>query len=280
MTNTSRRTDFDRYEQHNCAYVACEYDQRFGYYLYIPQEFWTGSKSDFTLCVLIHGSTREPSRDRDSFRDFCDSYRCVVLAPLFPGRIADGGEVSNYKFIRSQSIRYDLLLLAMIAEVAERYGVVVDKFLLHGFSGGGHFAHRFFYLHPNRILGLSIGAPGMVTLLDDTRDWHCGVRNFEEVFEQNIDVDLLRKTPVHMVIGEADSDTEEINITPDSPLWMDGVNDAGRTRLERMRSLKQSFETVGIQVNQDTVPGIEHQGCELVGSVQAFFAGILSSNGR
>ena len=34
-----------------------------------------------------------------------------------------------------------------------------QRFALFGYSGGGHFVHRFFMLHPQRLWALSIGAP-------------------------------------------------------------------------------------------------------------------------
>lgn len=61
--------------------------------------------------------------------------------------------------------QFDHVLLAMVDEIAP-LPLAAGRFLMHGFSGGGHFAHRFFSLHPRRLLGASIGAPGMVTLLD------------------------------------------------------------------------------------------------------------------
>jgi poly(3-hydroxybutyrate) depolymerase len=87
------------------------------------------------------------------------------LAPLFPSGIIDPSDEDNYKFIKYHDIRFDHVLLAMIDEVAIKYRVNKDRFLLHGFSGGGQFVHRFFYLHPKRLMGVSIGAPGRITYL-------------------------------------------------------------------------------------------------------------------
>ena len=43
-----------------------------------------------------------------------------------------------------------------------------------GFSGGAQFAHRFLYIHPGRLRAVSLGAPGLVTMLDETRAWWVG----------------------------------------------------------------------------------------------------------
>lgn len=266
------------YERGETAYNACQADQRFGYYLYVPMHFSFESAPSYALVVLVHGTSRMPQMYRSLFTQFAEEHRCVVLAPLFPVGIIEPREVNNYKFIKFHDIRYDLVMLAMIAEVATRYGLDVGRFLLHGFSGGGHFSHRFFYLHPRRLLGVSIGAPGMVTLLDEDQDWHCGVRDFEQQFGVALDYPSLREVPVQTVIGAEDTDTAEITISPDSRLWMAGVNDAGRTRLDRIASLRASLERAGIHVRHDVVPGVAHQGYQLLEPVKEFFAATLAGD--
>jgi pimeloyl-ACP methyl ester carboxylesterase len=82
----------------------------------------------------------------------------------FPAGIGDPNDLHNYKFIDYQGILFDLVLLAMFEKVAARWHIRTDRFALHGFSGGGQFAHRFLLLHPDRLHGVSIGAPGRVTL--------------------------------------------------------------------------------------------------------------------
>jgi hypothetical protein len=147
---------------------------------------------------------------------------------------------------------------------------------LLGFSGGGHFAHRFFYLHPHRVLGVSIGAPGVVTLLDETRDWWVGVRNVDEVFGSRLQYEVMRRTPVQMVIGANDTETWEITIPKPSRLWMPGANDAGVTRLDRLQSLRESFVRAGIAVQYDVVPDCAHEGYRVLDRVKAFFASTLA----
>ncbi len=90
-------------------------------------------------------------------------------------------------------IRYDHILLAMVDEVGERLGRTFADFMLFGFSGGGHFAHRFFYLHPQRLSAVSIGAPGAVTLIDDQRDYWVGTRDLAARFGTAIDLPAMRK---------------------------------------------------------------------------------------
>jgi pimeloyl-ACP methyl ester carboxylesterase len=166
----------------------------------------------------------------------------------------------------------------MIDELSTIYRLRADRFLLHGFSGGGHFAHRFFYLHPRRLRGVSIGAPGVVTLLDEEQDWWVGVRDLEVRFGIPLDIPAMREVAVQMVIGGDDTETWEITIAPGHPRWMPGADCAGRTRLERMMALRESFERHVIAVRHDVVPGVGHEGYRLLEPVQDFFVGVSAGH--
>ncbi len=254
---------------------ACQYDQRFSYCLYVPLSHHDQIDRTYPLAVVVHGTGRTAMQYRDAFADFAETHQCIVLAPLFPAGIPEPGNLSNYKFIACGDIRFDHILLAMVDEIAKTYRVRSDRFLLHGFSGGGHFAHRFFYLHPDRCLGVSIGAPGVVTLLDYDHDFWVGIRNLEAEFGIVPDVDEMRRVPVQMIVGGNDTETWEITIEPGSWLWMDGAATADGNRQDRMLALKASFEREGITVQHVVVPGIGHEGFRLVAPVQEFFASIL-----
>jgi hypothetical protein len=58
---------------------------------------------------------------------------------------------------------------------------------------------------------------------------------------------------------------------------MAGANDAGRTRPERLETLRQSFEKAGVKVTLDLVDNVPHNGLACVDTVQDFFAGVLSN---
>ena len=122
-----------------------------------------------------------------------------------------------------------------------------EKFYLHGFSGGGQFAHRFFYLHPDRLAGVSIGAPGRITQLDDTPAVVAGHADLEQRFGRAIDLDALRRVPVLMVVGDDDVETWEID-NPGESNWMDGAEETGGTRIERLHTLERDFLAHGIDV--------------------------------
>jgi len=255
---------------------SCKADPRFQYCLYVPPQVGKGAKVD--LLVAVHGTSRTSFLEfRDGFSEFGKWNDVAVLCPIFPVGVLGDGARSGYKYMQEGDIRYDLLLLEMVKEVAEKYGQDWSKFAMFGFSGGGHFTHRFAILHPEKLWAASIGASGSVTLLDPGRDWWVGIRNLKEKFGIEFDAAALAKVPVQMVVGDADLETWEITHKPGGTYWMEGANDAGRTRPERLRALADSFEKAGVKVQFDLVPGVSHERMKVLDRVKDFLAGVLKT---
>lgn len=255
--------------------AASRADLRFSYCLYVPHSIERRPEG-MELIVAMHGTGRSFTEYRDAFSAFARWNDCIVLAPLFPiGPLGDGNR-DGFKYMREGSIRYDHALLAMVDEIVQRYGLSCDRFGLFGFSGGGHFAHRFLMLQPQRLWAAAIGAPGSVTLLDPTRDWWVGTRNVAELFGAPVDLDAIRQVPVQMLVGAADLETWEITHKPGGPHWMPDANHAGATRPERLASLRQSFEDHAIDVRFDLLPNMAHDGLKAVSRVEEFFASVLA----
>ncbi len=262
---------------HTTVY-ASRFDQRFPYCAYVPDDYEEDGEKTYPLAVIVHGTERGMLAYRDAFADFAEANGVIVLCPLFPANICFPGDLSSYKMLRVGDLHYDAVMLDMVAEMQEKYRIEGDRVMMYGFSGGGHFTHRFFYLHPERLLAASIGAPGVVTLLDFDHDFWVGVRDFEKVFNKAIDLEAMRRVAVQMVIGGDDLETWEITIKPDDPWYMPGAELAGATRNDRLHALKRSFEQHGIAVRHDIVPGIAHDDRELIGQVKDFFAKTLGAN--
>ncbi|TPG57104.1 alpha/beta hydrolase [Roseomonas nepalensis] len=260
------------YDIGKTAIYSAKVDPRFQYCLYVPPQIGP----DTELVVCVHGTSRTSFLDfRDGFAEFGRWNDCVILCPIFPiGPLGDGAR-SGYKYMREGEIRYDRVLLGMVEEVSARYGRHWDRFALFGFSGGGHFTHRFAILHPRTLWAASIGASGSVTLLDAGRDWWVGIRNLRDVFGIEFDREGLAKVSVQMLVGDADLETWEITHKPGGTYWMEGANDAGRTRPERLRALQASFEAAGVTVRFDLVPGVAHSRMLVIDRVQDFLAGLL-----
>ena len=167
----------------------------------------------------------------------------------------------------------------MVAEVSARYGVESGQFDLFGFSGGAHFAHRFLYLHPGRLRAVSVGAPGSPTLLDTSRLWWLGLADMEQRFGVPLDVGAMRRVRVHLVVGADDTDTWEITHAPGSRHWMEGANDAGVTRVDRMHTLAGNLRANGLNVHLDILDGVRHSRDALVGAAIAFLNGLAAEGG-
>jgi predicted peptidase len=252
---------------------ASQYDQRFSYCLYVPSTYEIRTRP-LPVIVVQHGTERRFQEYRDNFAAFAEANQCVVLTPLFPAGIEDSEDLHNYKFIKYRNIRFDVILLSMIEEVAQRIEIDSERFLLHGFSGGGQFAHRFFYLHPDRLRAVSIGAPGRITLIDPDKTWWLGWSGMAEAIGSAPSVEPLLTVPVHMVVGSDDVETWEIDNPGDSN-WMPGIEATGGTRIERLHSLRRNFEDHGISVRFDLVPGVAHEPLKVLDAVKSFFLTVL-----
>lgn len=262
------------YDYGDTAIFASSADPRFHMLLYVPPAAAEGRKVD--LLVAVHGTGRTSALEfRDGFAEFGLYNDCAILCPIFPVNVRGDGARSGYKYMREGEIRYDEVVLAMVAEMAEKYGQDWSQFAMFGYSGGGHFTHRFAILHPEKLWAACIGAPGSVTLLDPDRDWWVGIRDLAEKFGRPFDAAALAKVPVQMVVGGLDLETWEITHKPGAAYYMEGANDAGATRPERLRSLQKCFEAAGVRVTFDEVPGVSHDRLKCLGPVKAFLTRTL-----
>ncbi len=259
------------------TFFASQFDQRFSYCLFVPEDYDEDGTETHELIVIVHGTGRTAAQYRDYFANFARERRCIVLAPLFPAGIVVQGDLANYKRIEFHGIRFDHILLSMIDEVAAKYRLKSSRAIMYGFSGGGQFCQRFFMLHPHRLKAVSIGAPGVVTLLDPDYDWWVGVRDVETRFGCHIDLEAMKAVTVHTVIGEEDTATWEIAIPRGSAFWMEGADLQGDCRIDRIEALAKSFEMQGIAVRRDRVPGVAHEPFKVLEPVEAFFADVLRS---
>ncbi len=250
---------------------ACQSDPRFSYCAYVPESYEEDSAREYPLLVIVHGTLRDNAAYRDVFVPLAERLQLILLAPLFPAGITAPGELSSYKFLRAGDLRYDHVLLDMVGEMRAKYRIAGDRFSLFGFSGGGHFAHRFLFAQPQALDAVSIGAPGIVTLLDDSHDYWVGTRDFAKHFGKPIDIGAMRGVNVQTVVGGDDTDTWEIAVPPGSRLWMPGAEAMGATRIDRLRALGRSLEAQGIAVRHDTVPGVAHSHAGVAPAVEDFF---------
>jgi len=260
------------------SFHALRYDPRVSYTIHAPNGFFD-DPTGYRLLVSVHDSDRSASEYNNAFKVFADKNKLVVLSPLFPAGISGDGFSDGYKVIQEKEIRYDLLLLKMIEELQEASSYDFGKFYLFGFSGGGQFAHRFFYLHPDKLSAVSIGAPGLITKLDMSRDWAFGTGDIEKKLGTALDLEQMSDVLVQIIVGE--EDLEEF-IIPEKfkPLVEKLMGNTGKNRLERMKILKKNYENNGILPAFKIVPNVSHEGMKVVNDVQDYFKSILISDKR
>jgi poly(3-hydroxybutyrate) depolymerase len=273
--------------------IACAADPRASFTVYTPAHHsFDGSGPELPVVVSIHGTLRD-ARLIDKMGPFAEQYGCIVIAPLFPCGIVDVSgtlpsyldrslvlksnlDIHNYKHLLYHDIRYDLLVLSIVEQVSYTWRVRSEKFYMHGFSGGGQFAHRFLYAHPHRLLGVSIGAPGQVTLPDVSLAWPHGIKDLGSMLEINVDLAQVQTVPVHFVIGEKDT----------SPLpggrggeQTEEEKRTGNTRQDKIRTLRNALRGVGMVGRLVTVPNVGHAGLKCLDPVHDFFGGLVRNEG-
>jgi pimeloyl-ACP methyl ester carboxylesterase len=234
------------------ALIACRFDPRFSYALAVPSH---GAVPG--LLVTVHNSVRWYELNLHEFRPFGQGHGYVVMAPVFPADLR-GGSSDGYKFLLESGERHDLVLNAMVEEVAQATGCDASRFLLHGYSGGAQFVHRYLLLHPGRVRAAAIGAPGAVTLLDEELDWWGGVRDVPQRFGLGLDLAALRKVPIQLVVGDGDTEVTPLREQPPSRFWRSDEERLGASRIDRLRAFQRSLEAADVTSEFTLMPGLAH----------------------
>lgn len=122
------------------------------------------------------------------------------------------------------------------------------------------FAHRFFYLHPDRVHTLCVGAPGTATPLDPSLPWPFGIADVTNQFSQPINLKDLQRTSTQLLVGTEDK-------------WRPTSNDGSTptmNRIDTMRMLREDWRANGIQVEYQELEGVKHEETEVIEHVHAF----------
>ena len=108
-------------------------------------------------------------------------------------------------------------------------------------------------------------------------------RRYGEVLAQRVELleDLaMRRVRVQMLVGADDTESWEITIKPGDAAWMEGANDTGRTRIDRLATLRANYEKHGIAVRHDLLPGLGHSGPSALQPVIEFFGQVLTETAK
>ena len=252
--------------------VSCQAHPQLSYYPYIPVRFMAEKRTSAPLIVAVHGSSRNPKDFRDLYCEFAERHGCFVIAPLFPMDTATDVPDEEYKYLRGDNVRYDHALFAMIAEFAGHVGVDFSGLVFFGFSGGAQFGHRLLYLWPQKFRAMSFAAPGFVTLPSDQYDWWVGTRDIHGLFDVTLEPDVLSRTAVQLICGEADNFPYEIYSRHEMGMGDAAYSAYGATRLERIKTLKSEYDALGLSADLTIVPNCAHDLPPLLEASKAFLS--------
>jgi poly(3-hydroxybutyrate) depolymerase len=274
----------------NVPRAALASDPRVSYAMYIPPEHYNPDPSASTagvttstlpklpLLVVVHGTGRDVATAYTDLIPFADETPCAILSPLFPAGLDGPYDLDSYKLLRSRTLRSDLALLSMLDNIEIRWpGIDTRKIYLMGFSGGGQFAHRFLYLYPERLLAVSVGAPGSVTLLDRDKEWPAGIADVEGVFGRTVSPELIGNVNIQLVVGGADN---VVHGGDEFWVWLEKMRNSRtrdaashdkmaqddiqkrpimkKGRLQTMMELHSLWEKESILAQLDVVEGVAH----------------------
>jgi pimeloyl-ACP methyl ester carboxylesterase len=244
---------------------AVQVDPRFSWCGYVP-----AGQAESTV-VLVHGSDRDPVGMVRAFQEWADRTRVALLAPLFPGGIPHRDDMDAYKSVLDADVAHDHILDAALADAVDHHAFPAGTFALLGFSGGAQFAHRYTLLHPRGVRALALIAPGNVTLLSSGRAWWVGVEDVADRTGSPVDRKALRHVPALAMVGSEDDGREFIHIEPSERRWVEGANDAGISRVDRLATLVTDWRSAGLPVEHVVLSGVGHDFMPFVPLVQDFF---------
>jgi poly(3-hydroxybutyrate) depolymerase len=254
--------------------ITCRFDQRFCYALTPPRVLGAARG----LLVTVHNSVRWYEPNLHGLRAFAERHGLFMLAPIFPAGLLGNDDEDCYKFLLERGVRHDLVLNAMVDEVAAATGCDGSRFLLHGYSGGAQFVHRYLLLHPARVRAAAIGAPGTVTLIDDEVDWWGGVRDLHEQFGQALDLDALRRVPIQLVVGENDTEVAPLRVQPPSRFWRSDAERLNANRIDRLQAFRRSLAQADVASEFELMPGLLHGEGDgpSIALAERFFAEVMA----
>ena len=108
-------------------------------------------------------------------------------------------------------------------------------------------------LHPRRLRGVVISAPGRVTLVDTGSGWPRGTADVAGRFGLSIDAAAIARTSILLSIGSEDLGTADLAAQRDPS--QDGF---GRTRRERLDTLANALRALGADPAIYIAPGGTH----------------------
>jgi len=167
------------------------------YLLYCPPDM----NADTPVLVAVHGISRNAAEMIRAFRAEAERRGVVLIAPYFGRRRFPDYQRLNR---RGQGRRADRVLLEILDEVAVLTGCATRRIHLFGYSGGAQFAHRFAFVHPQRVVAMVIGAAGWYTLPNPALAYPLGLGACSSLRRSAFVLPELLAVPALVMVGDAD----------------------------------------------------------------------------
>lgn len=196
-----------------------EADPRQEYLVYVPSTGGHGAP----LFVSVHGLSRNSEEQASRFAGYCETLGVVLVAPVFAAE-----QHGDYQ--RLGRNRADLVLSAIVEEVASTTGAAAERIHLFGYSGGAQFAHRYTMAHPHRVARAVIASAGWYTFPDVGRRYPHGVRPSRRLPDLHFDPEEFLRVPMAVLVGEQDQTSGRLRRSKRID------RQQGVTRVERARS--------------------------------------------
>ena len=222
------------------------------YFLYIPSSGSTAAP----LFVAVHGISRNALEHATMFAEHAEAYGVTLLVPYFTEK-----ENDDYQRLgrAGRGSRADLVLDAILQEVARLTGASASKIYLFGFSGGAQFAHRYTMAHPERVARAVVAAAGWYTFPDVRTPYPYGIGPSAELPSLQFDPEQFLRVPITVLVGEEDiQQSESLRRNPEVD------NQQGVTRIDRARNwvaaMRAAADAHHLEplVSFDQVAGIQH----------------------
>jgi pimeloyl-ACP methyl ester carboxylesterase len=140
-------------------------------------------------------------------------------------------------------------------------------------SGGGQFALRMLLLHPSRLRGVVVSAPGRITRVDPHSAWPLGTADVVERFGVEVIPSQISRVPVLLTVGAEDHGVEDLAAQQDA-----AQERFGATRRERMEAFVEHLRDLGADPAVTVIPGVGHDQRDWEVLAQEFAASTTDSS--
>ena len=190
-------------------------------FVYVPKTLC----SDSRIFVAVHGIARNPFHQLACFVPIAEQNEAVLIVPLL-----DEATWRRYQRLMGSDkvTRADAALIRAIDRISSKLGVYRNKIHLFGYSGGAQFAHRFTFVHPERVEALAMSSAGWYTFPDSKAKFPLGLRNGGILTDGPIDIRAIVEVRYLALVGE-----DDVKIDKNLNMGRRICNVQGITRVER-----------------------------------------------